>query len=61
VLKRQFIFDTNILVAALRSKRGASFPLLQLMADNQILVSVSVALALEYEAVLKWPASVFWS
>jgi putative PIN family toxin of toxin-antitoxin system len=55
MLKRQFVFDTNILVAGLRSKQGASFRLLQMLADNRILLNVSVALALEYEAVLKRP------
>ncbi len=55
MLKRQFVFDTKILVAGLRSQRGASFRLLQMLASNRILLNVSVALALEYEAVLKRP------
>jgi len=49
------ILDTNILVSALRSKQGASYRLLELLrnSDEPWQISVSTALILEYEAVLK--------
>ena len=47
------VFDTNIWVAALSSRRGASFQLLQRATNRRLSYAVSVALALEYEAVLK--------
>jgi len=51
----QIIIDTNVLVAALRSKQGASYRLLELLrnGDNRWQINVSTALILEYEAVLK--------
>lgn len=51
----QLIIDTNVLVAALRSRQGASFRLLKLLndGDERWQINVSTALILEYEAVLK--------
>ena len=51
----QLIIDTNVLVAALRSRQGASFLLLKLLndGDERWQINVSTALILEYEAVLK--------
>ena len=51
----QLIIDTNVLVAALRSRQGASFRLLKLLkdGDQRWQINVSTALILEYEAVLK--------
>ena len=46
------ILDSNVLVAALRSRRGASFRLLELLRAGAFETAVSVPLALEYEAVL---------
>jgi len=51
----QLIFDTNVLVAGLRSKRGASYRLLRLFDEGRFQLNISVALALEYEDVLKRP------
>lgn len=48
--------DTNILVAALRSSVGASRQLLQMLVNDEYEVVASVAMMLEYEAVLKRPA-----
>jgi putative PIN family toxin of toxin-antitoxin system len=45
------VLDTNVLVAALRSKTGASFRLLSLLGDHRWKPVVSVALALEYEEI----------
>lgn len=47
-----YIFDTNVFVAALRSRRGASFIILGAIRNELILGSMSQALLLEYEDVL---------
>ena len=46
------MLDSNVLVAALRSRQGASFRLLELLRDERFEIAVSVPLVLEYEAVL---------
>ena len=46
------VLDSSVLVAALRSRQGASFRLLELLRDDQFEIAVSVPLVLEYEAVL---------
>ena len=46
------MLDSSVLVAALRSRQGASFRLLELLRDGQFEIAVSVPLVLEYEAVL---------
>src|SRR5436853_7423652 len=46
------VLDTNVLVAGLRSNRGASFQILQRVGTGQFAIALSVALALEYEAML---------
>jgi len=50
---RQIILDTNVLVAALRSRRGAAQALLRQVGQGLFGVNISVALALESEEVLK--------
>ncbi len=52
-MKHHVILDTNVLIAGLRSRRGASFALLGLLADGAFEISVSVPLVLEYEAVAR--------
>lgn len=49
----QIILDTNILVAAFRSTRGAANLLLGKLDDSRWQVNVSTPLLLEYEDVLK--------
>jgi putative PIN family toxin of toxin-antitoxin system len=49
------VLDTNVLVAALRSDRGASRRLLLAALDRRITVLLSVPLMLEYEATLTRP------
>jgi predicted nucleic acid-binding protein len=51
----QIVLDTNILVAAFRSKRGAANFLLDKLDDSRWQVNVSTTLLLEYEDVLKRP------
>lgn len=55
---KRVVLDTNILTAALRSRSGASFAILQLTAKRAIRPLVTTALFLEYEAVLKRPEHV---
>lgn len=43
----------TVLVAALRSRRGASFRLLELLRKERLQIAVSVPLVFEYEAVLR--------
>jgi len=49
----QIVLDTNVLVTALRSGRGASHQLIRMMGQGAWQANISVALALEYEDVLK--------
>ncbi|HEY7878331.1 MAG TPA: PIN domain-containing protein [Gemmatimonadaceae bacterium] len=52
------VLDTNILVAGLRSRLGASARVLDLVGRGLIQINVSVPVVLEYEAVLKRPGIV---
>jgi putative PIN family toxin of toxin-antitoxin system len=50
----QIVIDTNVLIAGLRSNRGASFRLLSLIGhQNAFEINLSVPLLLEYEGVAK--------
>ena len=49
------VLDTNVLVAGLRSRRGASFQLLQGLTSKQFELCLTVPLAMEYEDVLRRP------
>jgi predicted nucleic acid-binding protein len=51
----RIVLDTSILVAALRSGRGASNRLVELVALGKLRPLVSTALFLEYEDVLMRP------
>lgn len=52
---QRIVFDTNVLVAALRSRRGASFGLLDAIGKGHFEHVVSVPLVMEYESVLMRP------
>ena len=52
-MRYKIVIDTNVLIAALRSRRGASFRLLSLLGRNLFEISVSVPLVLEYEEAAK--------
>ncbi len=47
------VIDTNVLVAALRSRRGASFRLVQLLGTGRFQPVISPPLCLEYEDVFR--------
>ncbi len=47
------VIDTNVLISALRSNRGASFKLISLIGTGKFDISLSVPLLIEYEAVSK--------
>ncbi|MGH2521679.1 MAG: putative toxin-antitoxin system toxin component, PIN family [Anaerolineales bacterium] len=49
----QIVIDTNVWIAALRSKRGASHKLLSLIDSGKYAANLSVPLILEYEDAAK--------
>ncbi len=49
------VFDTNILVAAARSKQGASFALLSMLPTKHFELALSVSLYTEWQAVMSRP------
>lgn len=51
----QVVFDTNVLAAALRSKIGASFALIEMLPSPKFKLAISVPLYLEYLDVLMRP------
>ena len=52
-MKPDIVLDTNVLVSALKSSRGASYRLLSLVEHDVFTVHLSTTLVTEYEAVLK--------
>jgi len=54
------VLDTNVLIAALRSRQGASFELLRLVGDERWRLHLSTALLLEYEEVARREAQHLW-
>lgn len=52
------VFDTSVLVAASRSRRGASFALLEAIPSDRFQLCVSVALFLEWQDALCRPENV---
>lgn len=51
----KIVLDTNVMVAAMRSAKGASRKLLIMLDEGKFEALASVSLMLEYEAVLKRP------
>lgn len=52
-MRYHVILDISVLIAGLRSRRRASFAVLEWLAANDFEISVSVPLVLEYEAVAR--------
>ncbi len=60
----QIVMDSNVLVCALRSRRGPAFALLSLVGTGKFDINLSVPLVLEYEQVAKggrWQNKPSWS
>jgi putative PIN family toxin of toxin-antitoxin system len=51
----RLVLDTDAVVAAMRSPTGASAALLRAVRDKRVTMLLSVPLAMEYEAVCRWP------
>jgi len=51
--KFQIVLDTNVIVSALRSRKGASYKLLMLVDRANFEINLSVSVLLEYEDVTK--------
>ena len=54
----QIVLDTNVLVSALRSHRGASYKVLELLESNKFEINISVPMICEYEQSalnIDWP------
>ncbi len=49
----KLVLDTDVVVAAMRSPRGASAAILRAARSGRIILAASVPLALEYEAVCR--------
>jgi putative PIN family toxin of toxin-antitoxin system len=49
------VFDTNVLVAAARSKQGASYALLSMLPSTRFQLALSVSLYTEWQAVMTRP------
>lgn len=47
------VIDTNVLVSAFRSRRGASYKLISLLPSNKFSIVISAPLVLECEGVLR--------
>ena len=52
---RRIVLDTSIIVAALRTRRGAANAVLRLVARRRLVALATPPLVLEYEDVLKRP------
>ncbi|MHC4451828.1 MAG: putative toxin-antitoxin system toxin component, PIN family [Planctomycetota bacterium] len=53
MIVRRIVVDTNVVVAGLRSRRGAAFLLLRLFGKGRFQTVLSVPLVLEYEGAIK--------
>jgi len=49
----KIVIDTNVLICALRSNKGASYKLIENLGIGKYDISISVPLVFEYEAVAK--------
>lgn len=46
---QRVVIDTNVIISGLRSRKGASFRILQMIGSVEFEIALSVPLALEYE------------
>ena len=52
-MSQRVVIDTNVIISGLRSRKGASFRILEMIGSAQFEITLSVPLALEYEEVAK--------
>jgi putative PIN family toxin of toxin-antitoxin system len=52
-MKPKIVIDTNVIITALKSNKGASNKLLQFFGTGKFISHISVALIIEYEAIIK--------
>lgn len=52
-MKYQIVIDTNVLVSALKSSKGAAYQLLRIIDSGKFEINVSTPLVAEYEEILK--------
>lgn len=52
-MRQRVVIDTNVIMSGLRSRKGASFRILELIGSGEFEIALSVPLALEYEDVAK--------
>jgi putative PIN family toxin of toxin-antitoxin system len=57
----QVVLDTSVLVAAIRSTRGASFRVLQLVGDVRWKLNLSPGLLFEYEEIARPLVKKYWA
>jgi putative PIN family toxin of toxin-antitoxin system len=51
--KQNIVIDTNVLLSALYSNKGASYKLLSIIDSDKFVVNISTTLIYEYEEILK--------
>ena len=51
--KQNIVIDTNVLLSALYSSKGASYKLISIIDSDKLVVNISTTLIYEYEEVLK--------
>ena len=51
--KQNIVIDTNVLLSALYSNKGASYKLLSIIESDKFVVNISTTLIYEYEEILK--------
>jgi len=51
--KQNIVIDTNVLLSALYSNKGASYKLLSIIDSEKFVVNISTTLIYEYEEILK--------
>lgn len=51
-MKPKIVIDTNIIISALKSRKGAANKLLSVIGDDKYVSCISVPLVLEYEEVM---------
>ena len=59
----QIVMDSNVVLSALRSRRGASFKLLSIVGGDKFDINLSVPLVLEYEEIARrsrWRGKPSW-